>query len=225
MSNLAPQLHSQQFALVVNDPLGDVLKIPTLDSGLGIDLCDGYEPKQIASFVAKAAPEGADLREFDLRLLEACFHVSQVYEFTRGGLEDVVRRKMRMYSFNFVDELMWSVLEADGKLARVIAAIHFDAVDAVASKTIATLLTAELFTDIAFLRVQVPALPVGYVAASLERLSELLTGVPIRWSRSSTKGLEDALKVIGREASAKLMASFRSRIFLKPEDDADKRQS
>lgn len=118
----------------------------------------------------------AGLEALDLKLIQHCLNVSETYELTPEGLEEVRMRAARLYSPQFINALAQSVLTHDGSLHRAIEAMVRSAEDPMERKPIAMLLTSQLWTGIRFLRKD---LVDGYspdtIGASLKRIDQFLS--------------------------------------------------
>jgi hypothetical protein len=154
------------------------------DGEYGIDLCDGKGPASIVAMIADAQEQmdGASsdsnpiFRKMALEIIRAHFNLFRCYELTPEGKAEVARRKERLYSFAHVQDTAQGLLEPDGRLFKMVDAIHRAAVDPVACKPIAKLLTSDLWADIKFLRKDLPSRPADTVTSFLLNVHKMLSG-------------------------------------------------
>ncbi|MCK9687298.1 TraM recognition domain-containing protein [Scleromatobacter humisilvae] len=154
------------------------------DGEYGVDLCDGKGPAAIVAMISDAQEQmdggGQEsnpiFKKMALEIIRAVFNLLRCYELTPDGKAEVARRKERLYSFAHVQDVAQSVLEADGRLFKIVDAINRAAVNPIAGKAIAKLVTSDLWSDIKFLRKDLPNRPADTVTSFLLNVHKMLSG-------------------------------------------------
>jgi hypothetical protein len=154
------------------------------DGEWGIDLCDGLGPASIVAMISDAQEQmdggGQEsnpiFKKMGLEIIRATFNLLRCYELTPEGKAEVARRKERLYSFAHVQDVAQSLLEPDGRLFKIVDAIHRAVADPVACKPIGKLVTSDLWADIKFLRKDLPNRPADTVTSFLLNVHKMLSG-------------------------------------------------